>query len=48
MIEVNKRIYMDREALLLKDDSEHLTRWFGCMEEIYEKLSRLPFRTYEM
>ena len=45
---IARKIYMDREALLLKDDSEHLTRWFGCMEEIYEKLSRLPFRTYEM
>lgn len=48
MIEVNKRIYMDREALLLKDDSKHLTRWFGCMEKIYEKLSCLTSRTYEM
>lgn len=48
MIEVNKRIYMDREALLLKDDSEHLKRWFGCMEKIYEKLSRLPSHTCEM
>jgi len=38
MIEVNKRVYMDEKTLRLFPDSEQCTRWFKCMNRIYEQL----------
>lgn len=38
MIEVNKRIYMDNNTLLLNKNARQWMRWYGCLERIYRKL----------
>lgn len=40
MIEVNKRVYMDINTLKLNTNPRQWMRWFGCMERIYDKLSK--------
>ena len=41
MIEVNKRIYMNTNTMQLNNNPRQWMRWFGCMERIYDKLSKL-------
>ncbi len=38
MIEVNKRVYMDENLLLLNRSSMQWTRWYGCLSRIYQRI----------
>lgn len=38
MIEVNKRVYMDENLILLNRNSRQWMRWFGCLNRIYNAL----------
>ena len=39
MIEVNKKVYMDEETLMLNPNARQWMRWYGCLDEIYSALS---------
>ena len=41
MIEVNKRVYMDENLILLNRKSRQWMRWFGCLNRIYNSLLNL-------
>lgn len=38
MIEVNKRVYMNEEVMLLESNARQWMRWYGCLERIYNQL----------
>lgn len=38
MIEVNKKVYMDEETLMLNPNARQWMRWYGCLDEIYSAL----------
>ena len=38
MIEINKRVYMDEDLILLHRNSRQWMRWFGCLNRIYNAL----------
>lgn len=38
MIEVNKRVYMDESTLMLSTNSKQWTRWYECIEHMYDLL----------
>lgn len=38
MIEVNKKVYMNERLLSLERNSRQWMRWYGCINEVYEKI----------
>ena len=38
MIEVNKRVYMDEDTLMLNNNPRQWMRWFGCLDRIYDSV----------
>ena len=37
MIEVNKRVYMDEDLLVLERNPRQWMRWYGCLKKIYKR-----------
>lgn len=38
MIEVNKKVYMNEKLLSLERNSRQWMRWYGCLNEVYDKI----------
>ena len=38
MIEVNKKVYMNEETMILNRNQRQWMRWYGCLEKIYEEI----------
>ena len=38
MIEVNKKVYMDKRTYRLHEEPKQWMRWFGCLDRIYNRI----------